>query len=351
MRPKWQLIGGANNNTADAISCATPPSPQSTPHESSSIHSLQDHQPTNNSTTSSLLHCQYEALRTHQAVGKELKLLVTKQHGSQPTEEFVLINDFICVMNEHIRIYVPHALCNTMLHDIHDATHPGLCTTLREASRLYYWPHMRRDVSNWTKACQYCQAAKVTKHDTTAPIVIAPSCGKFHDIHLDIVGPLNEIKRMCYILTAVGCFSRWTMAEPMPNQLASTVADTFIKGWIQHHGIPHTITTDRGANFESSLFKSLLQRFSSQHIHSTAYHPQQNRMVERWHRRLKDALWVSADDFSWVVRVPLIMLNLHIAQSDDGQPSPVEIVYGSSLTLPADLITPSSEKIEHNVLD
>ena len=45
------------------------------------------------------------------------------------------------------------------------------------------------------------------------------------------------------------------------------------------------------------------------------------------------------------------MLSLQIAQRDDGQPSPAEIVYGSSLTLPADLITPSSEKIEYNALD
>ena len=50
------------------------------------------------------------------------------------------------------------------------------------------------------------------------------------------------------------------------------------------------------------------------------------------------------------------MLNLHVAQCDDvlyqkSLPSPSEMVYGSSLTLPADLITPSSEKIEHNVLD
>ena len=88
-----------------------------------------------------------------------------------------------------------------MLHDIHDTTHPGLKTTLHEATRLYYWPNMNRDVHNW--ACPHCQADKVTKHNTTAPILMASSCGKFHDIHLDIVGPLNEVKNMHYILTAV----------------------------------------------------------------------------------------------------------------------------------------------------
>ena len=45
------------------------------------------------------------------------------------------------------------------------------------------------------------------------------------------------------------------------------------------------------------------------------------------------------------------MLSLHVTQRDDGQPSPAEVVYGCSLTLPADLITPSSERITHNALD
>ena len=82
-----------------------------------------------------------------------------------------------------------------------------------------------------------------------------------------------------------------------------------------------------------------------------AYHPQHNGMIERWHRRLKDALRAAADDYSWVDRLTLIMLSLHIVQHDDGQSSIAEIVYGSNLTLPADLITPSSENVEHNTLD
>ena len=40
-------------------------------------------------------------------------------------------------------------------------------------------------------------------------------------------------------------------------------------------------------------------------------------------------------------RLPLIMLNLRVAVRDDGQPSPSELVYGTPLTLPGDLITPS----------
>ena len=89
---------------------------------------------------------------------------------------------------------------------------------------------MRRDVTNWTKACP-CQAAKITRHNTAlAVMMLPPASEKFGDIQLDVVGPLPEVKRMRYLLTAVDRFSRWTMAEPMANQLASTVVDTFIRG-------------------------------------------------------------------------------------------------------------------------
>ena len=144
---------------------------------------------------------------------------------------------------------MPHPLRNILLHDLHDTAHPGVRNTLREAQQRYYWPFMRRDLTNWTKACPCCQAAKITRHNTAPPVMLPPASEKFRDIHLDVVGPLPEVKGMRYLLTAVECFSCWTMAEPMANQLASTVTDTFIRGWIQHHRVPHSIKTDRGTNF------------------------------------------------------------------------------------------------------
>ena len=348
MRPTWEFVLGIENVTADALSRATPEAMSI----SKSTRNTEDHTQTINTITNTLVHRQYDAIKAHQAIDEELRLLIGKNHSTNPSQELLLINNLFCVKNNDlIRIYIPQPLRNTMLHDIHDSTHPGIRTTVREAARLYYWPCMNKDVASWARACTRCQSAKIIKHNIAPPVLLPPSSGKFHDIHLDIVGPLTELKGMRYILTAVDRFSRWTMAEAMPDQLASTVADTFLRGWVQHHGVPHTITTDRGANFQSSLFSALLARLGSKHIKTTSYHPAHNGMIERWHRRLKDALRASADDFSWLDRLPLIMLNLHVAQRDDGQPSPAELVYGSSLTLPADLITPSTEKIDHNVLD
>ena len=118
---------------------------------------------------------------------------------------------------------------------------------------------MSRDVTIWTKACPRCQAAKITRHNTAPPVMLPPASEKFRDIHVDVVGPLPEVKLMRYLLMAVDRFSRWTMADPIANQLPSTVADTFITGWIEHFGVPHYITTDR----------ALLARLGCCHIQTT----------------------------------------------------------------------------------
>ena len=98
--------------------------------------------------------------------------------------------------------------------------HPGVKNTLREAQQQYYWPLMRRDVPNWTKACPHCQAAKITRHNTAPPVMLPPASEKLRDIHLDVVGPLPEVKGMRYLLTAlaVGQWpSQWQISLPAPS--------------------------------------------------------------------------------------------------------------------------------------
>ncbi len=54
--------------------------------------------------------------------------------------------------------------------------------------------------------------------------------------------------------------------------------------------IPALITSDRGPQFTGAVWAVLCQKLGIQHILMTAYHPQANGMVKRFHRQLKQAL-------------------------------------------------------------
>ena len=70
---------------------------------------------------------------------------------------------------------------------------------------------------------------------------------------------------------------------------STACADTLVSGWISRFRVPAVITTDRVVQFTSAVWDVLCKRLGIQHITSTAYHPQSNGMVERFHWQLKDA--------------------------------------------------------------
>ena len=69
-----------------------------------------------------------------------------------------------------------------------------------------------------------------------------------------------------------------------------------------------------------------------------AYHPQANGMLERVHRRLKDALRARAVGDKWVDELPWILLYLRATPREDTGLSPAEATYGSPLVLPGQFL-------------
>jgi len=76
-------------------------------------------------------------------------------------------------------------------------------------------------------------------------------------------------------------------------------------------------------------------------IHTTAYHPCANGMVERFHRQLKGSLKASFDSSKWTELLPLILLSIRCTLKEDLQCTPAQLVYGTTLRLPGQFFTPS----------
>ena len=160
-------------------------------------------------------------------------------------------------------------------------------------------------------------------------------------MHADLVGPLPPSEGYSYLLTVVDRFSRWPEAIPLRGITAREVARALIAGWITRFGVPDIITTDRGSQFESALWAELSALLGCARRRTTAYHPQSNGMVERLHRQLKDALR-SAAPARWTEALPLVLLGIRSALKQDLGCSTAEMVYGTPLRLPGELITPSA---------
>jgi transposase InsO family protein len=123
-------------------------------------------------------------------------------------------------------------------------------------------------------------------------------------------------------------------AIPLTNTAATDVAAALFLGWISRFGVPDTITSDRGPQFTSNIWNSLCLLLQIKHRPTTAYHPQANGMVERLHRRLKDALRTRGANATWAAELPWVLLGLRSQPREDSNISPAQAVYGTPLVLP-----------------
>ena len=132
----------------------------------------------------------------------------------------------------------------------------------------------------------------------------------------------------------VDWFSRWPKAISIPDISSTTVAQAFLGQWVSRFGMPAEIIPDRGAQSISQLWSDVALLLGTSLHQATAYHPQANGLLERFHRQLKASLSAHLSGHNWMDQLPWVMLRIRAAHKDDLGASPVEMVYRTPLVLP-----------------
>lgn len=244
------------------------------------------------------------------------------------------------------RPFIPESIRKRVFNSLHNVSHPSVRNSKRRVTERYFWLNMSTDIVSWARACDQCQRQKISRH-TKAPLdPIAMPSGRFKHIHVDLVGPLPPSDGNYYILTIIDRFSRWPEAYPIPDMTAETVAKTIFYEYIPRFGTPEKLTSDQGSQFESKIMEQLCQFMNIKRIRTTAYHPQANGMLERFHRTLKAALRATGDFPHWSRHIPLVLLGLRTTYKEDIKASPAELLYGERLCLPNEFFIESPSSLD-----
>ena len=254
---------------------------------------------------------------------------------SVPVQDFHLLCD---VSTGTPRPLVPTSLRQNVFSHLHAVSHPGIRASRRLVSSRFVWPGLSTEVASWAKACLSCQQNKIQKHIHT-PVEKIPVPGRrFSHVHLDLVGPLPNSQGFTYVLTMIDRTSRWPEVVPLSSITAVVCAQALLSSWISRFGVPSVITTDRGAQFTSSVWSEVCSILGIRRSQTTSYHPQSNGLIERFHRSLKTSLRARLAGPDWIRHLPLVLLGLRSVPKDDTGMSVAEAVYGTPLTLPGDFL-------------
>jgi hypothetical protein len=242
------------------------------------------------------------------------------------------------VSTGHPRPIVPTSWRRHVFDTVHGLSHPSMRATQTLISAKFVWHGVRKQVAYWTRTCVRCQTAKIHHHTKSPLDTFKLPHRRFDHVHVDIVGPLPSSRGYTHLFTIVDRFTRWPEAIPLSDTSTMSCARAFISNWIARFGLPSHLSSDRGPQFTSDLWSTIAQLFGIQLHRTTAYHPQSNGLVERFHRHLKSALRARLNGPDWMDELPWALLGIRTAPKEDLNSCSAELVYGTTLTVPGDFL-------------
>ena len=281
----------------------------------------------------------YKDLSIDQAQDAEFTRM---KHSTTFTMNFKLLKSFdnqliwCDVSTGHNRPYITVKFRRKVFSNLHGLGHPSHRATKPLINTRFVWHGMNIDIARWCSSCKGCQTANVSRHNTPVFGKFTEPTERFDNVHIDIVGPLPYANGFRYLLTCVDRFTRRPEAIPIVDIRAETVADAFFSRWIARYGTPATITTDRGAQFESKLWDNSCNQLWLIWNRTTSYHPQSNGMVERFHRQLKAAIMAHESPNPWTITLPAVLLGVCSAVKERLGRSAAEMIYGTTLRFPGE---------------
>ena len=170
--------------------------------------------------------------------------------------------------------------------------HLGSEKVIDLAQHRFYWPYMGKDIKNYIQKKCRCVVSKKPNIQERAPLAPIKATYPFEMTSIDFLH-LDKYKGVFeYALVVCGHFTRFSQVYATKNKSSKTctsctAANKLFNEFILQYGFPKRIHHDRGAEFNSNLFKEL-HRLSGINPSNTT--PMGYVQVERMNRTLCNML-------------------------------------------------------------
>ena len=162
----------------------------------------------------------------------------------------------------------------------------------------------------------------------------------FSRILIDCVGPLPRTKSGNeYLLTIMCTSTRFPEAVPLRNIKIKSIVKALIK-FFKFVGSPKSVQSDQGSNFMSGIFQQVMHELGIKQYRSSAYHPESQGALERFHQTVKNMIMSYCFDTEkdWDEGIHLLLFAGRESVQEPLGFSPFELVFGHSVRGPLKLL-------------
>ena len=242
---------------------------------------------------------------------------------------------------QYLQLLMPRSVRPVFLKMVHEQStgHLGNEKTLEQVQRRAFWASWKTDVKLYCACCKECNEfhrGKLPKRAGMKPLFAG--C-PMEVLHVDLTGPHVNSQGYRYILTACDSFTRFVIAVPLRNKSALSVARALVHEVILKYGVPFTILTDLGAEFQNELWREMCRLLGISRLKTTAYSPSTNGKIERWHRSLHSmmAKVVDVKQKKWVEFLPFVTAAYNSTVHGSTSFSPNFLLFGRELISSVDI--------------
>ena len=219
--------------------------------------------------------------------------------------------------------------------------------TREQVDRLWWWEQSGKDVKEIVAACDACQRSAGKGKKQEAPLAPIIANRPWEIVTMDFLSGLWPSAPDGWKGCAVVCdrFSRMMHArECATHPTAKEAASLFIGMVIRAHGVPNTIITDRGTQFESRLWFEIMELMGTRVALASTHHPQTNGLTERMNRTLLAMIRKTCQEAksTWVEALPLLEFAYNNSVHRATGVAPFEVCQGNRPIVPAALLIPEA---------
>ena len=217
-------------------------------------------------------------------IPKESELKKIKDH-KQNLSVVTLESGHKLIIRNDCEILVPRKAREKMCQTLH-FTHHSEEMMMKQTKDKIFWPSMKSELRNVYETCQKCRElrpSKAQEHNEVSQQNLFDSYLPGQRVLIDyaVDGTGNYLAIVCALTGFIRCYKT-------SNQ-SKNEAVRCMREWGALYGMPYAIKVDSGPAFRLA-FEQEMENYGVKIIHSSAYHPQSQGLVERSVRTLKEIL-------------------------------------------------------------